>query len=117
MFIAAVVLSSLLALLFCGAGSAKLAGSKKMTDQLAHLGVGPGLTRLIGAAQLLGAAGVLAGLWFGPLGVAAAFGLTALMAGAVIYHVRAGDSAQETSGAVIVLLLTLSTLVVRAASL
>lgn len=117
MFIAAVVFSSLLALVFCGAGSAKLSGSKKMTDQLAHLGVGPGLMRLIGAAQLLGAAGVLVGLWFGPLGVAAALGLTVMMVGAVVYHVRAGDSAQEMSGAVIVLLLTLSTLALRAASL
>ncbi|MGW0189012.1 DoxX family protein [Streptomyces sp. NPDC003362] len=117
MFIATVAFSALLTLVFSGAGSAKLSGSQKMVDQLAHLGVGPALMRFIGTAQLLGAAGLLVGLWVGPLGVAAAIGLAVLMTGAVIYHVRAGDSFKDTSGAVIVLVLSLITLTLRAVTL
>ncbi|MFI2412157.1 DoxX family protein [Streptomyces sp. NPDC018947] len=117
MFIATVVFSALLTLVFCGAGSAKLSGSQKMVDQLAHLGVGRALMRFIGTAQLLGAAGLVVGLWVGPLGVAAAIGLAVLMTGAVIHHVRGGDAAKDMSGAVIVLLLSLITLTLRVVTL
>lgn len=61
------------------------------TKQLLGLRVDLPLYRAIGSLELLAAAGLLAGLVFLPLGIAAAAGLVLLMIGAIGYHVRAGD--------------------------
>ncbi|UAK32021.1 DoxX family protein [Nocardia asteroides] len=45
----------------------------------------------LGVAQLAGAGGLLIGVWWGPLGVAAAICLTLYFIGAVATHVRVGD--------------------------
>ena len=46
---------------------------------------------MIGALELAGVAGVLAGLLWAPIGIAAAIGLTLLSIGAIAFHVRASD--------------------------
>jgi hypothetical protein len=67
--------------------------------------------RLIGAAELAAAAGVLAGLWFHPLGVAAGTGMVFLLVGALIAHRRAGDSGKEIAPALITLLIAVGYLI------
>ena len=62
-----------------------------------HLGVKPLQWRLIGACELAGVAGVLAGLMWAPIGIAAAIGLALLSIGAIAFHVRASDSAEDTA--------------------
>ncbi len=47
---------------------------------------------MLAAAELAGAIGLIIGLWVAPLGVAAALGLVLYFVGAVITHMRAGDS-------------------------
>ncbi len=42
------------------------------------------------------AVGVVSGLWWHPIGVAAAAGMAALLIGALISHRRAGDSGKDT---------------------
>ncbi|SCL26567.1 DoxX-like family protein [Micromonospora pallida] len=69
----------------------KLLGQGQMRDRMTHLGVSAGLTRVIGALELAGIAGLLVGLFWWPLGVAAAVGLTLLLIGAAGYHLRAKD--------------------------
>ncbi|MGW2216814.1 DoxX family protein [Nonomuraea sp. NPDC001684] len=106
MFIAIVVLSLLLALAFAGAGFPKLTGKDAMAAQLGKLGVSAGLMRVIGALEILGAVGLVAGLWVEVLGVAAAAGLALLMAGAVATHLRARDAAKDTLPSLLLVILS-----------
>ena len=62
-------------------------------------------------------AGLVIGLWIGPLGIAAAIGLALLMIGAVIYHIKARDTAKNTMSPLILLLLSATVLALQAASL
>jgi uncharacterized membrane protein YphA (DoxX/SURF4 family) len=111
MFIATVVLAALLALAFLGAGASKLAGAKNAVDTAARLDVAFSSYRLIGAAEVLGAAGVVAGLWVPALGIAASVGLILLMIGAVIFHTRAKDKAAAAGPAVVLALVAIAYLV------
>ena len=92
--------------------SAKLLGHPKMQKSAAHFGIPWRRYRLIGAAELAAAAGVLAGLWWHPLGVAAATGMILLLTGALITHRRALDSAKETAPALLALAITIAYLAV-----
>lgn len=91
MFAATAVLSIILAVTFGWIGVTKLSGQAQMVEGLRRLGVSRGLIPVIGALELFATAGLLIGLFVGWLGAAAAVGLVLLMAGAITYHVRAGD--------------------------
>jgi uncharacterized membrane protein YphA (DoxX/SURF4 family) len=67
--------------------------------------------RLIGVAELAAAAGVLAGLWWHPLGLAAAAGMAFLLVGALITHRRAGDHDKDIAAALITLLIAMGYLI------
>jgi hypothetical protein len=45
----------------------------------------------LAACELAGAAGLVAGVWMPPLGIAAAVGLTLYFIGATVSHLRVGD--------------------------
>ncbi|AXG82201.1 DoxX family protein [Streptomyces paludis] len=94
MYVTAIVLSALLALAAAGAGVPKLLDKGTVPGVLRdHLKVGAALVRLIGLAEVAAAVGLVGGIFWQPLGIAAAAGLAGLFAGAVIYHRRAGDYA------------------------
>lgn len=95
------VLLLLLAVVFGVGAIVALAGSPAIRDPWADIGVSYGLGTLIGVLELAGAAGLLLGLRWRPLAVAAACSLTALMIGAVTYHVRADDTAGAAPPAVL----------------
>ncbi len=67
----------------------KLTGQPKMRQSAAHFDILWSRYRLIGVAELAAAAGVVIGLWWHPLGVAAAAGMALLLIGALITHRRA----------------------------
>ena len=70
--IAKVVVTALLAVLMGFAGSIKLVGVKQSLEIRDHLGVKPMQWRVIGAFELAGVAGILAGLSWAPIGCWAA---------------------------------------------
>jgi uncharacterized membrane protein YphA (DoxX/SURF4 family) len=105
-------LSLLLAAACLLPGSAKLLGHPKMQRSAAHFGIPWRRYRLIGAAELAAGAGVLIGLWWHPLGVAAAAGMVLLLIGALITHRRALDSAKEMTPALLALAITLAYLAI-----
>ncbi|MFJ8957748.1 DoxX family protein [Lentzea sp. NPDC102401] len=113
MFIATLVLSALLAVAFLGAGVSKVMKVPAMVAAAETHGFTADGYRNIGLLEVAGAAGLLIGLWWAPLGIAAALGLTLLMAGAVIVHVRAKDKVAETVPAVVLTLLAGAALVLR----
>ena len=110
------VLSVLLAAACLLPGSAKLLGHPKMQKSAAHFGIPWHRYRLIGAAELAAGAGVLIGLWWHPLGVAAAAGMVALLIGALATHRRALDSAKEMAPALLALAITLAYLAIALTS-
>jgi uncharacterized membrane protein YphA (DoxX/SURF4 family) len=79
-----------------------------MRKSAAHFGIPWSRYRLIGAAELAAAAGILIGLWWHPLGVAAAAGMAVLLVGAIITHRKAADSVKDTAPALVALVLTLA---------
>ncbi len=95
-------------------GAAKLAGHPKMRDSAARFGIHWRHYRLIGAAELAAAAGILIGLWWHPLGLAAATGMAALLIGAVVTHRRAQDSGKDMAPALVALALTVAYLAIFA---
>ncbi|MFF3869010.1 DoxX family protein [Micromonospora sp. NPDC001898] len=86
-----IVLSVILATVFAALAYPKLTGQAQMRERMAHLGVSPGLTKVIGNLELAAVVGLIFGLYWAPAGIAAAIGLTLQMIGAVIFHLRARD--------------------------
>jgi hypothetical protein len=108
-------LSILLAALCLLPSTAKLTAQPAMQASAEHFGIEWPRYRLIGVAELAAAFGILAGLIWHPLGVAAAAGMTALLAGAIVMHARAGDSPKAMAPALVSLLVTIAYLAVALA--
>src|ERR1700746_1790718 len=107
-----VTISLLLAAACLLPAAGKRAGQPKKRETAAHCGVPSPRYRLIGVPELAAAAGILIGLWWHPLGLAAAAGMALLLLGAIIAHRRAADSAREMAPAWLALLLTLAYLAI-----
>lgn len=110
---ATVIVTLLLAGLFTFSSSIKVLGVSKSLAIRDHLGVSPIQWRMIGALELAGVIGVLAGLLWAPIGIAAAIGLTLLSIGAIAFHVRASDRIAETLPAMIGVALAVATVVLH----
>jgi hypothetical protein len=113
--IAKVIVTALLAALFTFSSLIKLVGVRQSLEIRDHLNVKPMQWRVIGLLELAGVVGVLAGLAWPPIGVAAAVGLALLLLGAIIFHVRAADKAADMAPAVIGLGLAVATAILQTA--
>jgi uncharacterized membrane protein YphA (DoxX/SURF4 family) len=102
------------ACLFPAAG--KLFGHPRMRQSAAHFGIPWPRYRLIGVAELAAAAGVLIGLWWHPLGVAAVAAMALLLLGALVTHRRAADSGKEMAPALLALAITIAYLAIALTS-
>jgi uncharacterized membrane protein YphA (DoxX/SURF4 family) len=111
-----VTISLLLAAACLLPAAGKLLAHPRMRQSAAHFGIPWPRYRLIGVAELAAAAGVLAGLWWHPLGVAAAAGMILLLAGAMITHRRAADSGKEMTPALLALAITIAYLAIALTS-
>jgi hypothetical protein len=107
--------SILLAALCLVPAAAKLSAQPATQASAAHFGVDWPRYRLIGVAELAAAVGILAGLAWHPLGIAAATGMAVLLVGALVAHGRAGDGPKDMTPAVVVLLATIVYLAVALA--
>jgi uncharacterized membrane protein YphA (DoxX/SURF4 family) len=111
-----VTVSLLLAAICLLPAASKIRGHPKMRQSAAHFGISWPRYQLIGVAELATTAGVLIGLWWHPLGLAAAAGMALLLLGAVITHRRAADSGKEMAPALLALAITLAYLAIALAS-
>jgi uncharacterized membrane protein YphA (DoxX/SURF4 family) len=116
MTITTIILSALLGLGFLMAGTGKLRRAEPVTGVLESLGVSPGLQKTVGTLEVLGAIGVVVGLWLQPLGIAAAIGLVLMMIGALIFHLKARDTFKGSVGAVVLLVLAAVVLIFQFAT-
>ena len=111
-----VTMSLLLAVACLLPAAGKLSGQPRMRQSAARFGIPWPRYRLIGVAELAAAAGVLVGLWWHPLGVAAAAGMALLLLGALTAHRRAADSGKEIAPALAALAITIGYLAIALAS-
>jgi hypothetical protein len=112
-FIALVVVTALLALL---AGNSAVMKLRKHDQVVAVVGGTVGVPAsyfpVLAALEIAGAAGIVAGLWLAPLGIAAAAGLTAYFIGAVAGHLRVRDT-KNLAMPLVPLVLSIAGLVLR----
>lgn len=91
MYVVLIVLSVALAVILVATGVATLTKNAKLTESLDAVGFPVHLAPLLAAAELAGAAGLLVGLWWRPIGIAAAVGVTAYFLAAIGAHLIARD--------------------------
>ncbi|MFF2124052.1 DoxX family protein [Streptomyces olivochromogenes] len=82
MFIAYAIVATLMSAVLLASAGAKFTRPKRLVDQMSTVGLPFGMLPFLGMAQIAGAGGLIIGLWWGPLGIAAALGLTLYFIGA-----------------------------------
>jgi hypothetical protein len=117
MFAATIASSVLLAVALIPSARGKLVGDHRQSDGMRAVNFPIDKMWLLGAAELGGAAGLTVGLFWWPLGVAAAVSLIAYFGGALAYLLRAGIThAKALAPAAVLLLVATATLVLRLAT-
>ncbi|WP_329204152.1 DoxX family protein [Streptomyces sp. NBC_00683] len=91
MFITYAIVAVLMSAVLLASAGAKFTRPKRLVDQMSTLGLPYGVLPFLGVAQIAGTGGLVVGLWWGPLGIAAAVALTLYFIGAVATHLRAND--------------------------
>ena len=104
----AVILSIVVGIGMLMSGSLKILRAERIVRLMSNVGVTGRMLPVLGSLQVAATIGLISGLWFAPLGIAAAGGLVLYFAGAVGAHVRAKDP--EWQGAALFLLLSAVTL-------
>jgi hypothetical protein len=86
------ITTAIMALIAAFSGIAKIRRDQHVV-QVIHdtVGVPMKYFPLLAACEIAGALGLVAGIWWVPLGVAAGIGLVIYFVGAVVSHLRVGD--------------------------
>jgi hypothetical protein len=116
MIVAATVVSLLFAALVVFAAVRKLSHREAVVHSYLRVGVPRDKLNYLAVMLLAGAAGLIAGLWWASVGVAAAAGLVCYFGLAVAAHIRA-DDAKNLPTPIIMLALAIAALVLRVAAL
>ena len=111
MLVATVVVSLLLAAVVLGSGASKLAGASVQRTAMESVRFPVERMWVLGALEVLGGIGLVVGLWWAPIGVAAGIGVALYFLGAVIAHLRVGDRA--FAPALLFMLLAVAAVVLR----
>ncbi|NEW55583.1 DoxX family protein [Nocardia cyriacigeorgica] len=115
MTIASIVLTSLLAAVLIISAALKLSHRPEVVAQYERVGVPKERLDYLAAILLAGAAGLIVGLFWSPLGIAAAVGVVIYFALAIVAHIHARDT-EHVAVPVVVELLAVATLAVQLAS-
>ena len=92
MSLATITVSSLLAALLALTAARKLSHRPEVVESYARVGVPEARLNALAVILIAGAGGLVAGLLWAPIGVAAATGLATYFVLAIIAHIRAGDT-------------------------
>ncbi len=114
MFTVAAIVSLLLAVAILGSGVATLAKVPAVVNNMKAVGWPEDRLWVLAVLKILGAVGLVVGLWVAPIGIAAAIGVTLYFIGAVVFHLRAKEYALAPP--VVLLVLAVASLVLRSAT-
>ena len=117
MFIAYIIFAIIMSFVLVASGTSKLRRNPQVVHGI-HEVVGVPLRYLpwLATLEFAGAAGLLIGIWWWPLGIAAAIGVVLYFVGASIGHMRVRDF-KGLSAPAVLLLIAIVVLVVRSLSL
>jgi uncharacterized membrane protein YphA (DoxX/SURF4 family) len=90
-FIAYTVVAVVLGLGIAASASAKIRRDERVTTALTSVGVPPSWFVPLALLEIAGTVGLLIGIGWRPLGIAAAIGVVLYFVGALTFHVRAKD--------------------------
>ena len=90
MFVVCVIASVLLAVMLLASAGAKLTKAAAVVRNLGSIGVPLAWFPRLALLEILGAIGLVVGLFAPPIGVVAAIGVLCYFAAALSFHVRAG---------------------------
>lgn len=107
MNIALIILTALLGLATAFSAVGKFSKNPKAVDMLRQLGITDSQIRMLGIVEVLGALGLLIGIWIPILGQLAALGFVLYFLGAMIAHVRAKDPMKDIAPALVLLILSI----------
>jgi len=114
MFVATAIVSALMAAVLLMSGRGKIVRDPGQMKTLAKVGFPESRVVFLAAAEIAGAVGLIVGLFWWPLGVAAASGIIAYFLGATGSHLLVRDG--QMTAPVILLLAGVAALVLRLAS-
>lgn len=106
--VALILLGALLVSAALGSGAAKLAKVPAVMTSMTAVGVKPQQVPILAALEMLGAIGVVLGIWSKPLGIAASAGLALYFLGAVASHARKRHGLQELAPALMILIIAIA---------
>ena len=113
MSIALIIVCTLLGVVAAGSAIGKLTANPKIVESMHNVGVSDSQMRILAILELLGAAGLVVGIFVPALGVAAAAGLALYFLGAVGAHFRAHHPASEWAPALVIMLLAIAATVLQ----
>ena len=117
MFIAYIIVAIIMAIIAVGSATGKLQHNPRIITSInGVVGVPMPWIPALAACEIAGALGILIGIFWPPLGLAAAVGLVIYFVGAIIAHLRVQDF-KGLAGPVLPLVLAVATLVLRILSL
>ncbi|MBT2541210.1 DoxX family protein [Streptomyces sp. ISL-44] len=114
MFIAYAVVGGLLALALTASATFTLQRNDQIVASMRKVQVPDSWLPRLATLKAAGAIGLVAGLWFTPLGIAAATGVTLYFIGAVISHLRVKD--HELAPAAVLTVVAAAALILRVLS-
>lgn len=115
MSIALIVLAVLLGIAATGSAVQKLRRDPRVMESMSSVGVRPAQVPVLAVLELLGALGLLIGIWVPWIGIAAAIGLALYFLGAVVAHLRMRAAAKEFAPALILAVLAIVVVVLELA--
>lgn len=113
MNIALIIVAGFLGIATTFSAMGKLRRMPQVVQMLNHVGVSDSQIRLLAFVELLGALGLLVGIWVPVLGQLAAAGFLIYFVGAVIAHARAKDAFKDLAPSLSLAGISLVTLVLQ----
>lgn len=114
MFTLAAIVSIVLAVAILGSGAATLVKVPAVVKNISSVGWAEDRLWVLAVLKILGAIGLVVGLWVAPIGIAAAIGVALYFVGAIVFHVRAEEYSMAPPVALLVL--AIAALVLRSAT-
>lgn len=110
MNVALIVLATLLGIAAAASALRKLRRDPRTVESMHAVGVTDRQIPLLAVLEILGAVGLLVGIWLVPVGIAAAAGLALYFLGAVVSHIRRRIPLKDTLPAIVLTIIALATL-------
>ena len=113
MHTALIILGSFIGIAITFSALGKIKRIPGAIDAISHVGVKENQYNILALLEMLGALGLLIGIWVKPIGMAASIGITLYFVGAQVAHIRMKDSFAKMFPAVFLFLIAAATMILQ----